>query len=124
MFECTFKIFPKHYRFNHRLFRNDLVIVRICRVRQARYNHPLRTHKCALVFIEGEGDVVVGECLGYLESVYNPALTTQEGLKHATKALRIAMKRDSATGDNITLVAITKKGFKEYTNEELDRLLK
>ena len=62
--------------------------------------------------------------LGYLESVYAPGLSTQEGIKHAAKALRIAMKRDSATGDSITLVAITKKGFKEYSNEELEKLLK
>ena len=62
--------------------------------------------------------------LGYLESVYTPGLSTQEGIKHAAKALRIAMKRDSATGDSITLVAITKKGFKEYSNEELEKLLK
>ena len=34
-------------------------------------------------------------------------------MKHAAKALQIAMKRDSATGDSIKLVAITKKGFKE-----------
>ena len=34
------------------------------------------------------------------------------------------MKRDSATGDSIKLIAITKKGFKEYAKEDIDKLLK
>ncbi|MGC8629120.1 MAG: proteasome subunit beta [Candidatus Micrarchaeia archaeon] len=62
--------------------------------------------------------------LGYLESVYAPDLSTEDAVKHAIKALKIAMKRDSATGDNMKIVAITKKGFKEYTKEELEKLAK
>ncbi len=61
---------------------------------------------------------------GYLESVYSENMPTQDAVRHAAKALRIAMKRDTATGDGIRLVSITKKGFKEYTREEIDRLLK
>lgn len=60
--------------------------------------------------------------LGYIESVYNGDLTAQEAVRHVTKALRIAMKRDAATGDGTRIVAITKKGFKEYTKDELDKL--
>ena len=62
--------------------------------------------------------------LGYIEGIYDPLMTTQEAVKHISKALRIAMKRDSATGDSTRIVSITKKGFKEYTKEELERLTK
>ncbi len=62
--------------------------------------------------------------LGYLESIYNQEMTTQEGVKHALKALQIAMSRDSATGNNTLIAAITKKGFKFYSKEELDKLSK
>ena len=62
--------------------------------------------------------------LGYLDSVYVPTLTVQEAVKHAIKALQMAMKRDAASGDSIKIVAITKKGFKEYTKEEIEKLLK
>ncbi len=62
--------------------------------------------------------------LGYVESIYSPDMQTQEAAKYVLKALKIAMRRDSATGDGTKLVAITKKGFKEYTREEMEKLLK
>lgn len=62
--------------------------------------------------------------LGYLEGIYDNSLTTNDAVKHVAKALKIAMKRDSATGDNTKIITITKKGFKEYTKEEMDKLLK
>ncbi|MDE1768197.1 MAG: proteasome subunit beta [Candidatus Micrarchaeota archaeon] len=62
--------------------------------------------------------------LGYIEGIYDPSMTVQEAAKHVAKALRIAMKRDSATGDGTRVVTITKKGFKEYTKEEIDKLSK
>ncbi len=62
--------------------------------------------------------------LGYVESIYSAELTTQEAAKHVLKALKIAMRRDSATGDGTKLVSMTKRGFKEYTREEMERLLK
>ena len=62
---------------------------------------------------------------GYIESVYGEDIMVQDALKHVVKALRIAMKRDTATGDGIRLVSITKKGgFKEYAKEEIEKLLK
>jgi proteasome beta subunit len=69
----------------------------------------------------GSGSLVA---LGYLESIYGPALSAQDAARHVAKALAIAMKRDSATGDGMKLIAITKKGFKEYSKDEIDRLLK
>ena len=62
--------------------------------------------------------------LGYLEDVYDKNASTQEMLRHAAKAIKMAMKRDSATGDKIILVAITKKGYKEYSGDEIEKLLK
>jgi proteasome beta subunit len=69
----------------------------------------------------GSGSLVA---LGYLESIYNQSLSAQDAAKHVAKSLAIAMKRDAATGDSMKLIAITKKGFKEYSKEEIDRLLK
>jgi proteasome beta subunit len=61
--------------------------------------------------------------MGYMDSVYTPAFTTQDGLRHIAKALQIAMKRDSATGDSMKIAVINKKGFKEYTGDELEKML-
>lgn len=62
--------------------------------------------------------------LGYLEEIYNKSMSTQEMVKHAVKALRIAMKRDSATGDHVNVIAITKSGYKEYSQEEIEKITK
>ncbi|MEM3839001.1 MAG: hypothetical protein QXF01_00255 [Candidatus Micrarchaeaceae archaeon] len=62
--------------------------------------------------------------LGYIEGVYVPEMSTSEAVKHVLKGLKIAMRRDSATGDGTRVVAITKKGFKEFSKEELEKLAK
>ncbi|HUB92521.1 MAG TPA: hypothetical protein VL945_01025 [Candidatus Saccharimonadales bacterium] len=61
---------------------------------------------------------------GYLESIYTAEITTQEAARHLAKALKIAMKKDSATGDGMKIVTITKKGYREHTKDEIDKLLK
>ncbi len=61
---------------------------------------------------------------GYMESVYTEEMQTQDAAKHIAKALKIAMKRDSATGDGIKIVSITKKGYREYTKEEIEKMIK
>jgi proteasome beta subunit len=61
---------------------------------------------------------------GYIESVYQEGMSTQDAAKHVAKALKIAMKRDSATGDGIRIVTITKRGYREYSKDEVERLLK
>jgi proteasome beta subunit len=66
----------------------------------------------------------MASALGYLDSAYTQSVTTQEGVKHVVKALQMAMKRSSATGGAMKIAAITKKGFKEYSKDELDKLLK
>jgi len=62
--------------------------------------------------------------IGILEDAYKAGKTTDENLKIGIKALNIAMRRDSATGDGIDLVKITKKGYFEYSKEEIEKILK
>ncbi len=60
--------------------------------------------------------------LGYLEETYKPTMTIKDGIKVAARALSIAMRRDSATGNNITVASITKtNGYVEYTGKELEK---
>ena len=66
----------------------------------------------------------MASALGYLDTTYAGSMTTSEGIKHAVKALQAAMKRSSATGGAMRIATITKKGFKEYSKEEVDKLLK
>jgi proteasome beta subunit len=61
--------------------------------------------------------------LGYVEGIYTDDMSVQDAAKHVLKAIRIAMRRDNATGDSTRLVAITKKGYKEYTREEMEKLI-
>ena len=62
--------------------------------------------------------------LGYIESVYDSSMTAQEAVKHVAKAIQIAIRRDSAVGGSLKIVTITKKGYKEYSKEEIEKLLK
>ncbi len=62
--------------------------------------------------------------LGYLEDVYKKEKTTQEAVKDVIKALKIAMKRDSATGNNIRIAVLTKGSYKEYYGPEVEKLIK
>lgn len=68
----------------------------------------------------GSGSIAAS---GYLESIYDPGLSTQEAVKHVAKALKIAMKKDSATGDGMKIITITKKGYKEHQKEEIEKLM-
>lgn len=66
----------------------------------------------------------MASALGYLDNAYAGNISVQEGVKHAVKALQVAMKRSSATGGAMRIATITKKGFKEYGKDEVDKLLK
>lgn len=61
---------------------------------------------------------------GVLEQMYSEEKTVKENIPIALKALASAMQRDSATGDGMNLVAITKEGYKEYSDEEIITLTK
>ncbi len=60
---------------------------------------------------------------GVLEQEYSSEKTVDENIFIALKALKSAMQRDTATGDGMNLVTITKDGFREYTSEEIDAIL-
>jgi len=60
---------------------------------------------------------------GVLEQRYSEDKTVEENIPIAIRALESAMQRDCATGDGISLVTITKEGFREYKKEEIDKLI-
>ncbi len=61
--------------------------------------------------------------LGYLEDTYKKGITTKDAVKVAARALTIAMRRDSATGDSMLVAAITSSGYTEYTGKDLDKII-
>ncbi len=61
--------------------------------------------------------------IGYIEDAYKKGITTKDAIRSVAKALSIAMKRDSATGDNILVAAITKTGYAEYSGKDLEKLI-
>ena len=61
---------------------------------------------------------------GVLEQVYSEEKSVEENIPVALKALASAMERDSATGDGMNLVTVTKDGYREYSKEEVDALAK
>ncbi len=60
--------------------------------------------------------------LGYIEDAYKKGIVAKDAVKLAAKALSIAMKRDSATGDGMFIAAITKSGYIEYTGKDLEKI--
>ncbi len=61
---------------------------------------------------------------GVLEQEYSGEKTVQESLAVAIKALNSAMSRDTATGNGISLVTITKEEFRRYDESEIKELIK
>ncbi|KAA0000802.1 MAG: archaeal proteasome endopeptidase complex subunit beta [Thermoplasmata archaeon] len=57
---------------------------------------------------------------GVLEDHYRKDMSIEEGIDLAIRAMVAAMKRDSASGDGIDVVAITEKEYRELTNEEIE----
>lgn len=56
---------------------------------------------------------------GVLEQEYSEDKSVQDNVPIAIKALSSALKRDSATGDGIDIVVITKEGFRKYIDSEV-----
>jgi len=56
---------------------------------------------------------------GVLEDQYKEDMAVKEGLDLAIRAIHNAMKRDSASGENIDVVVITKEAFKRLDPEEV-----
>jgi proteasome beta subunit len=56
---------------------------------------------------------------GILEDQYRENMTVKEGLDLTIRAIHNATKRDSASGENIDVVVITKEKFKRLDPEEV-----
>jgi len=61
---------------------------------------------------------------GVLEDRYSPDMTTDEGVELAVRAIYSAMRRDSASGDGIDVVKITKDKYVELKPEEVEEIIK
>ncbi|TGC07915.1 archaeal proteasome endopeptidase complex subunit beta [Methanolobus halotolerans] len=59
---------------------------------------------------------------GVLEDRFKENLSTDEGTELAVRALHNAMKRDSASGNGIDVVVITKEDYKRLESEEVKKL--
>ena len=70
-------------------------------------------------FSTGSGSPVA---FGVLQALAEENMTEKEGLKVALKALKAAIKRDTATGDGIRAVVIDSKGFRELSQDEIKEL--
>lgn len=61
---------------------------------------------------------------GVLEREYGREKTVKENLPAALRALQSALDRDTATGDGMSLVTITKEGYRSYSEDETMQILK
>jgi proteasome beta subunit len=59
---------------------------------------------------------------GVLENEFRSEFTTEEAFPVAVKAVKTAMKRDIATGNEVMAASVTKKGYRELTPEEIKKL--
>lgn len=57
---------------------------------------------------------------GVLEDHYRKGMTEEEAIDLAIRAMTAAMKRDAASGDGMDVVVITKKGYRELSDEEIE----
>jgi proteasome beta subunit len=56
---------------------------------------------------------------GVLEDHFTDDIDLEGSVDLAMRALNAAMKRDSASGDGMTIVTITKDGFKEFPEDQI-----
>lgn len=61
---------------------------------------------------------------GVLEDHYTQSLTTQDGVILAVRALSVAMKRDSASGNGIDIAVISPEGYRDIEQKEIEEIKK
>ncbi|MHA1589904.1 MAG: proteasome subunit beta [Candidatus Njordarchaeales archaeon] len=61
---------------------------------------------------------------GVLEAYYKESMAEEEAIRLVLRALRSAIRRDTATGDGIDLAVVTKEGIKFFKPSEIDAYLK
>jgi len=59
---------------------------------------------------------------GVLEDRYSKDMALENGIALAIQALHSAMKRDSASGEEMEVIAITKEKYEELSDEKIKRL--
>ena len=64
----------------------------------------------------GSGSVMV---YGVLETLYDSDITTEKGVPLAVKSINAALQRDSASGNGIDIVVITKNSAKKVLEREI-----
>lgn len=69
----------------------------------------------------GSGSVMA---YGVLETLYNKDIATEEGVKLAVKSINAALQRDSASGDGVDVISITKDGVKKVLAQKIEYSLK
>jgi proteasome beta subunit len=60
---------------------------------------------------------------GVLEALYNKELSTKQGIELATKAINAALQRDTATGEGIEVLTITKEGVQKAVEKKVEAKL-
>ncbi len=58
--------------------------------------------------------------IGVLESHYKKNITISDGIKLAVKTINAAIQRDTASGDGIDIVTVTKDGAKKVLTREVE----
>jgi len=58
---------------------------------------------------------------GVLEDHYKDDIDIKAGVDLAIRALSAAMKRDAASGDGIDIITITKKGYNQMSDKDVDK---
>jgi proteasome beta subunit len=71
-----------------------------------------------LAAAQGSGSPIA---FGVIEDRYSETISIDEGVDLAIRALSSAMKRDSASGNDMRIVQITAKGFVEVNKDEIDK---
>lgn len=61
---------------------------------------------------------------GVLEQQYRDGMGLDDGAKLAAQSIRTAIERDAATGDKTVVALIDAKGYRELSEEEVEKLLK
>jgi proteasome beta subunit len=57
---------------------------------------------------------------GVLEDHYKDGISVEEGIDLTIRAIGVAMKRDSASGDGLDITTITKEGYKSIPQKEIE----
>lgn len=60
---------------------------------------------------------------GVLDSLYKKDVSINDGVKLAIKAINAALQRDTATGDGIDVVVVSKDGVKKVLTKQIEAIL-